>query len=293
MKNFLTAPILVSLALFGCSPDKKKKSGRADASAEQLLKDHIQTFEPAGSQIDYPKEYCQNVGLLPLRTDVSESLAIMCKDRTPTPAFLQFREQAIAHDMGRYTFHLLEEKVDPDTESSEMKILVLFHVALNPFLIKSLPLYQYILTPFKTNGIELSTAYQVRKDDPLDSGLHLWSVDNVSTLKMEAAENVMLTSARKTQFNLYQVLSGSEEMGLIIEHLTESNPEDFMKYHMVMVAFNDGTGYNNGAGGTVVIGYIHLKLNNQGYPAIARKTALAVTEEATKNYIAGVTGAGK
>jgi hypothetical protein len=69
-------------------------------------------------------------------------------------------------------------------------------------------------------------------------------------------------------------------MGFALEHLVEVDPESFSKYISLTIAFNDGTGFNDGRGGTVLVGLLHLQVNNQGLPALARDAALEVTQHA-------------
>jgi hypothetical protein len=83
---------------------------------------------------------------------------------------------------------------------------------------------------------------------------------------------------RQTQYNLYQVESGNEEMGLGVEHLT--NPEEQGYRHAVVVnlSFNDGDGFNDGEGGTIILNLMHLTLNNRGFPVSAGKAFDAMAD---------------
>lgn len=290
MQRSLFTSFCLSIIMMGCSLERNKGTQQPASKVEHQLQDRLQSFPVAGSKIDYPTLYCENVAAIKFRADITEELDVFCKDRKPTETFLNFRSAALANGPDRSLFQILDEKIDAEQEMSEIRAVLLFHIAVHPFKIKSLPIYQYITTPFKSAEMELISENSPRRDDPLDSGLHLWSVDNQVTLKMNATNKIILNNIRKTQYNLYQVLSGSEEMGLVVEHLREADQENFQKYNMLMIAFNDGSGYNNDVGGTVVIGYLNMKMNNQSYPAVGRRTVIEVQENAAKNFINGVKG---
>jgi len=108
-----------------------------------------------------------------------------------------------------------------------------------------------------------------RPDDDVDSGLHLWSADMNYDLKVKATNGLELKNKRNTQYNLYQVLSGSEEMGFGVDSLTDKNNPDYEKFVMLNLSFNDGGGYNDGKGGTIVLNLLHIVMNNRGFPVTA------------------------
>jgi len=152
-------------------------------------------------------------------------------------------------------------------------------VPVRPFEVKSRPLYQFIAQGYTSDKIMLKASSQRRSDEELDFGMHLWSVDMSYDLTVKGTQGLSLVNARKTQYNLYQVESGNEEMGLGVEHLNDPENIDYKKSTMLNFSFNDGSGYNDGKGGTVVVTLLHFVIRNQGFPA----TATASIQEIAKH----------
>jgi hypothetical protein len=107
-------------------------------------------------------------------------------------------------------------------------------------------------------------------------------------LKVQALPTLAIINTRKTEYNLYQVLSGNEEMGLGVEHLTESVDKTYQASNLVNFSFNDGSGYNDGKGGTVVINILRFDFTNQGFPETAVKTMGAVAQGLAENMYQGL-----
>jgi hypothetical protein len=291
--------LVTCLATAACAgaklPFGKRSVESADAAAgEEAAAPDVPTEQPAAASdelalpfitrpdgtIDYPKLYCESVGKLPLRVGIADELSALCENGQPSELLLRYRAEALARETGEFEIRILEEKVTPETEQSEFRMMWSFFVGSRPFNVKASPIYDHITVPYSSELLELQTDVAVRADDPLDSGLHLWSVDIGYDLALNAAPNLILEANRKTQYNLYQVQSGNEEMGFALEHLVEVDPESFSKYISLTIAFNDGTGFNDGRGGTVLVGLLHLQVNNPGLPALARDAALEVTQHA-------------
>ena len=97
-------------------------------------------------------------------------------------------------------------------------------------------------------------------------------------LSVRGTSTRFLVSQRNTQYNLYQVLSGNEEMGLGVESLIDVNNPDFDLSTMVNFSFNDGQGYSDGKGGTVVITMLHFIINNHGFPDTATRSIQEVAK---------------
>lgn len=238
----------------------------------------------AGTKIDYPKLYCESVQKIKLRADASEELALLCNDGAPTELMLQYRRDAIARGDGKFEINIIKE--ESNNETSEFYAMWSFRVPMKPFDVKSHYIYKYVTMPYASENLEINDKVTEHPFESLDtSGLHLWSADVNYHITLHAARNFPVYSTRKTQYNMYQVLSASEEMGFGFEHLTEPRDDHFMNYKFLNFAFNDGNGYNDGRGGTVVICLLHFKVNNQGFPAFARSALLEIANRSVSNLI--------
>jgi hypothetical protein len=163
----------------------------------------------------------------------------------------------------------LESSGSIESNTSEFLIAWSFHVPIRPFEVKSRPIYDFVAQNYDSETITLASESTRKPDDVLTSGLHLWSVDMNYNLTIKATASRFLESQRNTEYNLYQVLSGNEEMGLGVEHLIDTDNPDFSQSTMVNISFNDGDGFNDGNGGTVVITLLHFELTNHGFPETA------------------------
>lgn len=228
-----------------------------------------QVIDPEAIKADYPKFYCENVVKLKLRIDVSEELAFFCPEGKPSADFRDFRQRLLDAEGGRTAIQIVKEVHDPEAETSEYILIWGYHVAIRPFEVKGRPLYEYIAKSYAQDGITMNGSTTRRSDEELDSGLHLWSADMAYDLSVAATSGLNLESARKTQYNLYQVQSGNEEMGFGVDALSEPDNPDYKRSVMLNLGFNDGEGFNDGKGGAIVLNLLHITLVNKGFPQTA------------------------
>jgi len=270
-----------ALALLALLLTQCKKADSQSAAAEATENQSAQATEdkvPTLEIIDYPKLYCENVDKLLLRTDIKNELSYFCKGGKPSPDLIKSRAQALADEPGKFKLVLLQAEHDSENDQSEFLIAWSFHVSIRPFEVKARPIYDYVASGFSSDVIDLKAQASRRLDDPLDSGLHLWSADMSYDLTVKGTQGLTLASQRKTQYNLYQVQSGNEEMGFGVEHLTDTDNPNFIKSTMLNLSFNDGRGFNDGKGGAVVVTLLHFVLSNQGFPATATKSIQEIAQ---------------
>ena len=94
-------------------------------------------------------------------------------------------------------------------------------------------------------------------------------------MRIQATNGLVLENKRDAEYNMYQVESGNEEMGFGVESLSAENP-DYLRAVMINLSFNDGSGYNDGKGGAIVMNLLHITINNRGFPKTAVKTIRAI-----------------
>lgn len=226
-------------------------------------------IDPAAIMADYPQAYCDAVTTLELRADVSAELAYFCRDGKPTADMRDLRKRLLEAPERRTVVQILRDEVDDSTESTDFVVMWGYYIPKRPFDVKALPFYDFIASETSREGIVMASTASRRSDEELDSGLHLWSTDMAYTLAVQATDSITLEYSRETQYNLYQVQSGNEEMGLGVEHLTNPDEENYQKSVMLNLSFNDGEGFNDGKGETLVLNLLHITLNNRGFPKIA------------------------
>lgn len=278
--------MLAMSTLAACSDNKSnnKKSGAQDAAAQgktsgQVLNGTSDNQNQAATTDgavtvalrDYPALYCQYAGQVKTRSDVSPELTYFCKDGKPTSELLALREKLLA-EPGHIRPRVLKEKHTPEEDKSEFILAWGYYVPIRPFEVKSRPLYEYIAKSITKEDLILSSVTERQPDAQLDHGLHLWSAKMNYDLSVKASGGLSLDSLRGTEYNMYQVQSGNEEMGFGVESLADLENPDYYRSVMINLSFNDGSGYNDGKGGALVFNLLHIVINNRGFPVTASKT---------------------
>jgi hypothetical protein len=231
--------------------------------------------------LDFPKLYCDSVNTLKLRSDVKEEISFFCLNGKPTREFLDFRTEALNQAPGAYKIKLLQAEHDPEGDSSEFLLAWSFRVPIRPFDVKSRPIYNYIAKDYASAEVDLKSA-ATPSAGALDSDLHQWSVDINYDLAIKGTQNLTLESQRTTQYNLYQVQPGNEELGFGVEHLTASANDNYKRSVMLNVSFNDGKG------GSVIVTVLHFVLSNQGFPATATSAIQEIAQHAADGMYNGL-----
>lgn len=220
---------------------------------------------------DYPALYCKYVGQVKSRADVAQEVSYFCRDGAPTAELLGLRTKLLAEG-GHIRPRVLKEKHDKENETSEFILAWGYYVPIRPFEVKARPLYEYIAKNIQRDDLTLSSTSERHPDTALDHGLHLWSAKMNYDLSVKASSGLTLDSIRNTEYNMYQVQSGNEEMGFGVESLTDPDNPDYHRSVMINLSFNDGTGYNDGKGGALVFNLLHIVINNRGFPVTASET---------------------
>lgn len=282
--------LLLALAtMTACSDNKssKKKSDSKNAAAQAAATDptvnagtaEAKTTTPAtadGTAVtvavpDYPALYCQYAGQVKTRSDVSPELSYFCKDGKPTAELIALRTKLLA-EPGHIRPRVLKEKHTPEEDKSEFILAWGYYVPIRPFEVKSRPLYEYIAKNINKPDLVLTSVTERQPNELLDHGLHLWSAKMTYDLSVKASGGLTLDSVRGTEYNMYQVQSGNEEMGFGVESLSDPANPDYYRSVMINLSFNDGSGYNDGKGGALVFNLLHIVINNRGFPVTASKT---------------------
>ena len=252
-------------------PTKEKHAGEVSNNGEEDPAGSNVTGEPGGVELpDYPAVYCAEVGKLETRENVELELSYFCKRGKPTSELLAMRDAMLKKGKGKLEIRKVKEK-HYDDDRTDMILAWGYYVDIRPFEVKSRPLNEYIAKNIDREDIKMSTETEEysRADEDRDHGLHLWTAPMSYDLLVKATDGIDLESARNTQYNMYQVLSGDEEMGFGLESLVDEANPDYKRSIMINVSMNDGTGYNDGVGGTLVFNLLHIEIDNRGFPKTA------------------------
>ncbi len=273
----------LSLLCLGLACSEKKKMGAAATSANAVV-------DPVGKAgVNYPKLFCENAPKIKVRSDISEELALLCNNKQPTQEFIDLRAEALSSTPGQIDVRFLRKIQTEADDGADFMLGWVFHVPVRPFIVKGRPLYDYIAQGHQGEKVKFNVTTEKLPDSTLEpGGLHLWSVEMNYSLAVQALPTLALANVRKTQYNLWQVLSGNEELGIAIEHLTESPGDIYKASSLVSISFNDGDGFNDGRGGTVVINYLKFKFTNQGFPQTAEQTMMEIAKALANHMYNGL-----
>jgi hypothetical protein len=270
---------LILILMAACGAQKPKTESVAKSAAQAPI---------GAAGIDYAALYCANAVKLKLRNDITTEIDLICKDGKPTALMQEYRTRALTQAPGKIEIKFLQQKSTEETDRSEFTVIWAFHVPIRPFIVKARPLYDYIAKGYQSGDVSFAVKANRLMDAPLDSGLHLWTTEMDYSLRVNALPSLAITNDRKTQYNLYQVLSGNEEMGMGVEHLINSPDQTYKVSNLVNFSFNDGDGYNDGKGGTIVINILRFDFNNQGFPNTAIETMTSVAQALANNMYEGL-----
>ena len=272
----IVATMGLSLGLTGCNSKSSQggSSSRNSRASDRASGDKLGSAPPLVNGVfDYPKRHCSLVRKIKLKPEakVEDELNYFCNGDEPTKEMLDLRN-ALINDPDKLVINKIFASHNPQEETSEFKLVWGYNAAhIRPYIVQSAPLYSFITKDLSDDFVNIKTKSERLPDKDIDYGLHLWSANMAYDLVIKASDGVILSSKRKTQYNLYQVESGNEEMGFGVEHLTDGYNGEYFISNMINLSMNDGKGFNDGAGGTVVLTMLHLKMNNRGFPETTEK----------------------
>ena len=262
-KSALATHLLIQASV-ACSSGPGPLQGRNNkfeinglADADQNVKTNLDgdLSDTGRSGVNYMQIFCKNVGMLQLRYDITREVSRLCDGSKPTEQFRTYRREGLelvamntsanslteGDEKKPYKLRFLKNDRDDLRDRSYYELMWVFHVKTRPNMIKKQPLYDFVAKGVSSSLLDLNVDVQRLAPETLTpGGLHLWSHKMTYGLQFTALEDLTLRNQRSTEYNLYQVVSGNEEIGLGIEHLTDSPDGAYEKSSMVNVAFNDG-----------------------------------------------------
>lgn len=241
----------------GTTPDQPAQPAQPNQPETKRSGPVIPEFQDV--KLDFPAEYCSNVHSLKLRTNIQMQLDMFCGNGKPTELFYKMMNDALDQKDGPVVYDFLVEHHE-EKELTKMILGWSFHVPVHPFKIKALPLHTFLHPGFKAEGVDFKAEENEGYQSSTDGGLHLWSVSQKYDVDIATPVGSKISQTRNTEYNVYQLLSGNDEMGLAVEHLIDEDNQFYKASDMVSVSFNDGN--NEG----FVMTFVYLLLNNQGFP---------------------------
>lgn len=251
----------IAFLALGCDPKKEKNQGGSSATQTATATATISKT----SATPIMNRYCSDVNSVKLRTDIAQEIKYFCNNNSPTSAMLDLVKAVHESPEGRATIKIVEAKHGND-QWSEFLIVWGFKVPTTPIALKDRPIYDLIAKGTTTANLELSASAVRQPDETVDHALHIWSASLAYDLLILGSNNLRIPTKRNTQYNLYQIRPGVEDMGLGVEHLVDSQNEDYKLATMINVAFKNEV---QGESGSVNLALSHIKIYNRGFPSTA------------------------
>jgi len=209
--------------------------------------------------------YCVDVRNPKVRADITAELDYFCKDNVPTSAMTDLVRTIQESADGKAPLKIVSANHGED-QWSEFWILWGFRAPTLPNVLKDRPIYDLIAKGTKTPNLELNASATRQPDEAVDNTLHIWSASLNYDLVILGSKNLRISTKRGTQYNLYQLRPAAEDMGLGVEHLVDTDNEDYKLATMINFSFvNDAPG----ASGSINLALSHIKTFNRGFPSTA------------------------
>lgn len=226
-----------------------------------------------GTTTAHYQDFCKQIVNVKPRADVSTELALLCSGDKAAKRFEELYQEALAQTSGDIKIYRIATAED-DAGYSNIQVAWSFLAPKKIADFRNAPLIDNLSQPYTSATIEQTTKAEKNGDDTLDSPLHLISVNFTYDMNIKNEQNLDLSNKRNTQFNLYQVQGGNENLGVAIEHLVDTDNEDYKRATMFNAAVSapDGTG-------AVIVTVLNYSIFNKGL----HSTAVDSIEEVAKN----------
>lgn len=220
------------------------------------------------------ERYCQDVWNVKLRADITAELDYFCKNKAPTPSMIDLVKAIQESSDGRAPLKIVSAKHDED-QWSEFWIVWGFRAPTAPIALKDRPIYDLIAKGTTTPNLQLKASATRQPDETVDHALHIWSAALNYDLTILGSNNLRIPTKRSTQYNLYQLRPTVEDMGLGVEHLMDTDNEDYRTATMINISF---TNEAPGSTGSVNLALSHIKIYNRGFSNTAETAMREISE---------------
>jgi hypothetical protein len=226
-----------------------------------------------GTTSAHYQDFCKQIAGVKPRADVSAELALLCSGDKAAKRFEELYQEALTQTSGDIKIYRITTAED-DAGYSNIQVAWSFLAPKKIADFRNAPLIDKLSEPYTSATIEQTTKAEKNGDDTLDSPLHLISVNFTYDMNIKNEQNLDLSNKRNTQFNLYQVQGGNENLGVAIEHLVDTDNEDYKRATM----FNAAVSAPDGKG-AVIVTVLNYSIFNKGL----HSTAVDSIEEVAKN----------
>ncbi len=269
------------VALAAC--ENKKASETKETGPRSFASAPVQTWAEVGDlstvptaiRADLKDIFCVHVYKLPLKSDFSAELSVLCENKKPKDTFtLIDRYAGLVDDAPRSVKIDLQHEDDGFTRGTYVTV---YRVPIAPKWVRSANIPSYMVATSQFPYVKLEG--EVKEDLTASLGGDLqfgkWRLAYHSDVQTPAQTS--FSNDRNTELNSYQVEGGNPDIGIGAEHLIDGGNPDFKYYNTTTITIG------NEDGGSTLITIIRLAVRNNGFPELAEQVFSDIaTSQATQ-----------
>lgn len=210
------------------------------------------------------EQFCTHVYKLPLKSDFTAELAVLCTDKKPNETFSDFdRHAAIVGSQPRSIKLSLEHKADGFTSALFGTV---YRVPIVPKWVRSAKIPNYMTGASEFSYLKRQGEVLDDLTDELGGDLQFGKWRLAYKTDVQTPASTQFSNQLNTELNSYQVHGGNPDIGIGAEHLVDTQNPDFRLYNTTTVTIG-----NDDNASSTLITIIRVEVKNNGFPETAEK----------------------
>jgi len=213
---------------------------------------------------DLKDQFCIHVYKLPMKSDFSKELAILCEAQKPIAGFDQFdRHAALVGDTPRAVRLSLSHGEDGFTSAMFGTV---YRVPIVPKWVRSARIPYYMTGASQFSYLKRTGEVTQDQSGELGGDLQFGKWQLSYHADITTPSQTQFSNGLKTELNSFQVQGGNSDIGIGAEHLVEKDNPDFRVYNTTTVTIG-----NEDKVSSTLITIIRVEVKNNGFPETAEK----------------------
>ena len=223
--------------------------------------------------------FCEHSYKLPLKASFDEEIGYLCTNKQPNETFDKLDSYAQV-SKGNPRAFLLNLQEDGNITTAAFATAV--QVPITPKFVQQRPIEAYMTLHSHFEYVDLLSKITEDLNHLVGGDLRMSSARLKYRTRIVTHDGTIIDNTRNTEFNNYQVQGGNPDIGFGGEHLIDEANPDFKEYNTLTLTIADG------AGGSVIISMVALKVDNRGYPEETRLSISDIMAAQSKHIYEGV-----
>ncbi len=261
---------VISFSLIACSKKSSDGNELKSAGPRSFVSNPVQALSdisgleqsPAVIRNDLKDIFCVHVYKLPLKSDFSQELAVLCENNKPSKTFLDLdRYAGLVGSIPRSVKFRLEHRGD----FSEGVFATVYRVPIAPKWVRSATIQEYMVSSSSYDYVSLQGKVDADHSEELGGDLQFGKWNLSYQTEVDTPAGTHFSNQRSTELNSFQVHGGNPDIGIGAEHLTDPSNPNYHTYNTTTVTIA------NEDGGSTLITIIRVDVQNNGFPDLAEK----------------------